>query len=285
MDNSGKLDCAVSVIILLTVLLVFMFLFASFDDGSQPACTSYTGATPTSSYVTYLPLVTNNWPLNLLQNPSFEKPWQPANGHRCLTIPASSQPYFRDVDNIFVPPDWIFWFRHEPGTWDQPEGSPLQESLRVYNGNWAYGYFAFFRKMDGGFYQQIQVSVGTCLRLAAHAHAWSNSHDGLHPDDPYWSEGAGYSAGFKLEGETTGDDWRNFTFYVGIDPTGGLNPYASTVIWSRGAHIYNAYAQVPIVETTAQSTTVTVFIRAVTLLPFKHNNCYWDNITLVEVKE
>jgi hypothetical protein len=76
------------------------------------------------------------------------------------------------------------------------------------------------------------------------------------------------------------DDWANFTFWVGIDPTGGANPFADTVIWGQGAHIYNAYAQVPPVEVTAQSDTVTVFLRSQTQWAFKHNDAYWDSVSL-----
>ena len=70
---------------------------------------------------------------------------------------------------------------------------------------------------------------------------------------------------------------------MGIDPTGGTNPFASTVAWGRGAHIYNQYAQLPSVEETAQADTVTVFLRSKTLWSFKHNDAYWDDAELVVV--
>jgi hypothetical protein len=122
------------------------------------------------------------------------------------------------------------------------------------------------------------------LRLSAWAHAWSNWQDGPHPDDPLWSEGPGYDCGFALEGEVPGDDWRNFTFRVGIDPKGGLNPYADTVVWGWGAHIYNCYHEVPPVEVEAKNSTVTVFLRSRTLWPFKHNDAYWDDVTLEAIR-
>jgi hypothetical protein len=151
--------------------------------------------------------------------------------------------------------------------------------------------FTFFRKHDAGFLQQVSVAPGAQLRLSAWAHAWSNHKDKSHPerfphpDDGAWSEGPGYEAGFCLEGEAPDDNWRNFTFYVGIDPTGGINPLADTVVWGRGAHIYNEHAQVPAVEATAQSDTVTVFLRSKTLWPFKHNDAYWDDAELFVVGE
>jgi hypothetical protein len=94
----------------------------------------------------------------------------------------------------------------------------------------------------------------------------------------------GYNPFFAEEGTPGLDDAeRNFTFWLGIDPTGGTNPYAPTVVWGKGAHIYNAYHQVPSVEVTAQADRVTVFLRSRTLWPFKHNDAYWDNVVLAAV--
>ncbi len=229
-------------------------------------------------------------PQNLLKNGGFEADWEEKSSHRCLVIPKDAGPYEQDVGNIFTPPNWLTWFHHEPGTWDQPEVRDAwkqQDSRRAHSGQKGILLFTFSRRHDGGFLQQVQVTPGTSLRLTAWAHAWSNHRDKAnpdrfpHPDDGKWSEGAGYDAGFCLEGEAPDDNWRNFTFYVGIDPTGGTNPLADTVVWGRGAHIYNEYAQVPSAEATAQADTVTVFLRSKTLWPFKHNDAYWDEAELL----
>ncbi|HDQ73142.1 MAG TPA: hypothetical protein ENN19_13780 [Chloroflexi bacterium] len=229
---------------------------------------------------------------NLLENGEFEANWGEKKSHRCLIFPKDSAPYEKDVGNIFTPPGWITWFHHDPGQWDQPEVRDAwkqHDPRRVHSGQKAILLFTFFRRHDAGFLQQVPIAPGTPLKLAAWAHAWSNHSDQNnlakfpHPDDPMWSEGVGYGAGFALEGETQDDNWRNFTFYVGIDPTGGTNPLASTVVWGTGAHIYNEYAQVPSVETTAQGDTVTVFVRSKTLWPFKHNDAYWDDALLTAV--
>lgn len=225
---------------------------------------------------------------NLLQNGGFEADWGEEKSHRCIIFPHNQEAYETDVGNIFTPPGWLTWFRHRPGTWDQPEvrdAWATHDSRRVHGGQKAILLFTFYRKHDAGFLQQVQVTPGTRLRLTAWAHAWSNWQDGPHPDDPRWSEGPGYDAGFALEGEVSGDDWRNFTFYVGIDPTGGTDPYASTVVWNRGAHIYNEHAQLPAVEATAQTGTVTVFLRSKTLWAYKHNDAYWDDVELIAVDE
>ncbi len=225
---------------------------------------------------------------NWLKNGGFEVDWGEDESHRCLVFPEDGAPEERDVGNIFTPTGWVTWFRHDPGTWDQPEVRDAwitNDPQRVHAGQKGLLLFTFFRKHDAGFLQQVQVTPGTRFSLTAWAHAWSNWHDGPHPDDPRWSEGPGHEAGFALEGEVSGDDWRNFTFYVGIDPTGGTDPFADAVEWGRGAHVYNEYAQLPAVEATAEADTVTVFLRSKTLWPFKHNDAYWDDVELVAVDE
>ena len=225
---------------------------------------------------------------NLLENAGFEADWGDEKSHRCLVLRPGAPPERRDVDNIFTPPGWLTWFRHDPGTWDQPEvrdawrqGDPR----RVHGGEKGILLFTFYRKHDAGFLQQVQVTPGQHLQLTAWAHAWSNWQDGDHPDDPRWSDGPGYAAGFAFAGDVEDDNWRNFTFQVGIDPTGGTDPFAGTVVWGPGAHIYNEHAQVPPVVVTATSSTITIFLRSKTLWTFKHNDAYWDDVTLVVTDE
>lgn len=241
-------------------------------------------------YHTWLPLVMRNFaqtpPVcpDVIVNGGFEADWATEQSHRCLVLPEGAAPYMTDIGNIFTPPGWTTWFRHQPDTWDQPEARDAHLSIdprRVHSGQKAMLLFTFYRKHDAGFLQQVQVTPGARLRLTAWAHAWSNSHGGPHPDDGRWSEGPGYDCGFELEGTPDlNSDWRNFTFRLGIDPTGGTNPFAGTVVWGQGAHIYNCHSQVPAVETTAQAETVTVFLRSTTLWPFKHNDAYWDDVRL-----
>jgi len=235
---------------------------------------------------------------NLLHNGDFEADWAKERSHHCLVFPTDGQPYEAERGNIFTPPGWITWFRHggpvehDPGNqdgWCQPEvrdtwitGDPV----RVHSGQKGILFFTFFRIHDGGLLQQITVEAGTGLRLSAWAHAWSNSHDGPHKDDPRWSEGeeVGYNHFFALEGQSQDDAARNFTFWIGIDPNGGTDPYADTVVWGKGTHIYNAYRPLPAVEAVAQGNTVTVFLRSRTLWPFKHNDAYWDDAVLEVVE-
>jgi hypothetical protein len=121
--------------------------------------------------------------------------------------------------------------------------------------------------------------------------AWSNGltvADGGKPSNGRWSDGAGFDLVAWEAGtlpHDTGDKWEdakpNFTFQVGIDPTGGTNPLSDTVVWGKGYHIYNGYVKQLDVEAVAESNVVTVFIRSKTLWAFKHNDAYVDEAELI----
>jgi hypothetical protein len=230
--------------------------------------------------------------MNLLRNGDFEADWSESQSHRCFVFPTSGQPYATDVGNIFTPPYWTTWFRHQEGIWAQPECRDARSTNpdRMHGGEKGFLLFTFYRKHDCGLMQQVKVVPGTRLRLSVWAHAWSNHQDASHPerfphpDDPRWSEGAGFEPFFASAGTVEDENLRNFTFWIGIDPTGGASPFASSVVWGEGAHIYNAYHEVPAVEAVAQADRVTVFIRSQTLWEFKHNDAYWDD-AILEVAE
>lgn len=221
-----------------------------------------------------------------LQNGGFEADWGDEESHLVLVIPADGDPCEANVENIFTPPGWLTWYYHDAGTWDQPEVTDMFREHypeRVHTGEKGMRLFTVWRKHDAGFLQRVGVKSGERLRLTAWAHAWSNDEGAPPPNDEdgRWSEGAGFDCFYAQEGsEGLNSDLENFTFSVGVDPTGGRDPHADTVVWGRGAHIYNCYHEVPSVEVKARNSTVTVFLRSRTLWPFKHNDAYWDDVTL-----
>lgn len=217
---------------------------------------------------------------NLIKNPGFEKDWGEQSSHLCY-VWRDLHMETREIGNIFTPPDYVTYFYHQPGTWDQPEVRDTRQ--RVHSGDKGMLLFTFYRKHEAGFLQQVEVVAGKTYELTAFAHAWSNWHDGPHPDDPRWSEGPGYDPGYLLEGEAPTDEWKNFTFKIGIDPNGGIDPYSAK--WGRGAHIYNEWREVPAVKVTAKSNIITIFLDSLTLWPYKHNDAYWDDVSLVEAEE
>jgi len=233
-----------------------------------------------------------------LVNGGFEQEWGDGGTHRVLVFPVEGEPYETEVGNIFAPPGWTAWYRHgtpvahDPGNavgWAQPEVRDARavNPKRMRSGTKGQLVFTFARIHDAGLMQQVRVTPGATVRFGAWAHAWSNHEDTAHPDlfphpdDPRWSEGVGYGAFYALAGpEELSDAARNVTFYVGIDPLGGEDPFAESVVWGYGAHIYNVFDGVPAVEVEAEADTVTVFLRSRALWPFKHNDAYWDDCWL-----
>jgi hypothetical protein len=204
--------------------------------------------------------------VNLLQNGDFEGgAWQ--------------ETFTGEVYNeISAPEHWTaFWkeggpIEHDPRNTDgyrRPECKvihkvrPYLEPPRIHEGDQAWQCFTFFGIHDAGLYQQVTgLEPGTRLRASAWTHAWSNDADDAHRSD--------------LSG---GGQW-NFTQYVGIDPTGGTDPWSAAVVWSEARNVYDVYAQLPPVEVEAESDTVTVFIRSVVMWPFKHCDVHWDDVRL-----
>lgn len=231
--------------------------------------------------------------VTLLRNNGFEAKWSDQRSHQCMRIDESGRLDLVEVGDIFTPPDWLVWYKFEEGKWLQPEGRDVRGTNpnRMRSGQQGYLIFTSSGRQDAGLLQQVKLTPGTRVSFSIWAHAWSNHEDTSkvdrfpYPDDPLWSEGAGFEPFFGLEGALSGQPGKteisNFTFWAGIDPTGGPNPFSDNVVWGPGAHIYNCYAQVPAAEATALSETITVFTRAQAKFPFKHNDAYWDDATLL----
>lgn len=218
---------------------------------------------------------------NLLKNPGFEGNWWRKT--------YSGQ----EFGEIFVPEHWVaFWNEggaapHDPTVrYGRPEmhvinrEPPFLDPLRIHGGNRALKFFTFFRIHDAGVFQTVTgVTPGARLRATGWAHAWSSGQD-----NPRASDGVGAGPYFvrAVDYDKT-DGVRNFTFTVGIDPTGGTDPWGSSVVWGEGAHIYNGYGQIPEVEAVAQGSTVTVFVRSAVLWRFKHCDAYVDEMVLEAV--
>jgi len=202
---------------------------------------------------------------NLLQNPGFEG--------------ASYQATYPEIQS---PERWVsFWKENVPVTYDpdNTEGykrptvqvvqnvAPYNNPPRIIAGNQALMIFGGNKVFDAGVWQQVTVSVNDTICLSGYAQGWSQhqSND---------------TSGSRL---ITDDDRRNMNFQLGIDPTGGTEPTALTVVWGQVAHIYDKYASLPTVQVKANASTITVFVRGYNLWRFDHNDMYFDEIKLVKV--
>jgi hypothetical protein len=257
-------------------------------------------------YRVSLPLVQKDFkptlePTNLLENSGFEVDWNQGKSHEVLILPEAGDPYTAEVGNILTPVDWLVWCRVDDGhslvevgdAWDGEHGG---DPYRVVSPPKAVKMFKTDAPWQAGLMQQVSVTPGQRYRFTIMAHAWSNhndeeavpGHEGC-IGDPRCSWGVGKGGYFALEGEApplNGDPWndavQNFRFWVGIDPTGGMDPGAGTVIWGQpGAHIYNEHYEIPVVEAQAVSDRITVFTKADARWGFRNNDAYWDDAELV----
>lgn len=248
----------VSIYILLTVVLV----------GVGPA---FSLAAPAPS-----------WPAqeageNLLKNPGFEG----------ITCRQGSAPgwcddnWTRDTFNgnvyseIFTPQGWVtFWSSGKnPVKTDQKYGRPeckvipnkdpfVGPPARIRSGNYAIMQFGFWRAIDSGVYQVVTgLAPESPIQLSAYAHAWACEDD----------DHQAYSCG---------DDYQ-MLFRVGIDPNGGTDPWSPNIVWASG-YSYDQFRMIgPVQAQVGEGGTVTVFLRATAKWPYKHNDVYWDDASLV----
>ncbi|MBN1964299.1 MAG: LysM peptidoglycan-binding domain-containing protein [Anaerolineae bacterium] len=186
---------------------------------------------------------------NLLQNPGFEDPFVP---------------YLGDTTRM-VATGWSAWHvpqRAGDDGWRnlKPEYQPAsaEHPDRILEGSNAQEYFGFFSTHTGGVYQQVNVPAGADLRFSVSIYVWSTNFD-----DPAVSQDPG-----------------RVQVQVGIDPQGGTDGEAERIIWSQPVEYYDEYRPIA-VETRAEASRVTVFVRTTFDAPQRHNNVYLDQAALV----
>ena len=186
-----------------------------------------------------------------------------------------------EVPEVSSPKHWIaFWRDGEPNERSgsvncrRPECKVIQKKPpfldppRIHGGNQAFQCFTFFGVHDAGIYQRVEgLTPEAKVRATAWTHAWSTNGD-----DPHHSQTDG------------GGKW-NFEQYVGIDPTGGTDPWSANVIWSEPRNVYDQYEKLPPVEAqVGESGAITVFLRSTVQYPFKHCDVHWDDAVLTVIE-
>lgn len=197
---------------------------------------------------------------NALLNSGFEGPhwWETHYGYQ---------------GDMPVPEHWIAWWNLDPTQdFGRPEfvrvidwtENPLYigPPARVRGGNRAVTMYRW-GKYQGGFYQRVaNLPPGATAAFSVYAHAWTCNDDpppALSCGDPY-----------------------SFWFKVGIDPTGGLDPWSPTIVWSEAAWHRDEYGQVgPVAATVGEGGAITVFIFGQAKWGLKHNDAYWDDAALL----
>ena len=214
-------------------------------------------------------------PTDLLTNGGFESwDWD-----------VNSWPLQDGIPEVQVCPGWRAYYVDSPPpnvpspeSWKRPEFRDVKSTEfpnRVRSGLLAQKYFSFGGQHIAGLMQQVGgIAPGTPLRFSAYMMTW------------------GCMAG---HGEwnicPTGDKSNNpspMHTRVGIDPTGGTNPWAASVVWSAEREAYDQWTLFQ-VDATAQNSTVTVFTYSYADWfdsVFRiHNDVYIDDASLIALNE
>jgi hypothetical protein len=188
---------------------------------------------------------------NLLRNPGFEGTFA----------------QYEWYQTAIVAPDWLPWWKPQAAgdeAWKNrmPEYKPAApHEDRIHSGGNAQQLFTYHGTHEAGIYQKVDnVRPGSQLRFSIYAQAWAG--DGNDPDE---SKGGG-----------------PMRIKVGIDPTGGTDAYAGSIVWSGEINPLDAW-QLVTVEARATSSSVTVFTHSAPPWPSKHNDVYYDDASLIVV--
>jgi LysM repeat protein len=232
---------------------------------------------------------------NLLQNPGFEGEYQVRcsypGGKAWITLPCDSPLPTMPWQTARVAPGWAAWWQ-PPSTdrsakdfyqnypnycgrdapddcvaWHNPEfgdtKSTPQDPPRIRSGENSQKYFTFWSVHEGGLYQVVEdLRPGTPLRFSVYMEVWSATKlSGIEPN-PHQSFGQ-----------------TNMHLRVGIDPTGGTDPWSKAIVWSPEHESYDQFTRFE-VQAVAQSNKVTVFTHSRPENPMEHNDVYVDDAEL-----
>lgn len=198
---------------------------------------------------------------NLLQNPGFEQPF-------AASIPGK--------ENCLIAVPWLAWFVEGPpertsqGFLLVPEYKMSTRNdapfNRVHGGDLAQQYFHSFGTFQAGVYQVVQnVTPGALLHLQIWGLTWSCDRE---------SKGNC--------GNNTSGDPSPMHLRIGIDPTGGTDPFSPNMVWSAEVNAWDTWTLLQ-VEATAVNSTITVFAYSYPDYRSQDNNVYLDDASLVEV--
>lgn len=212
---------------------------------------------------------------NLLENPGFEGAvytFVPDEYSWLALYPSQHEDckldngVYMPCNTAQTPVGWIPWWisqSDEDPEWKNrmPEYKPADPPFtnRIHSGNRAAQYFTFHGTHTAGLLQVVEVPANARLRFSIWGQAWSSASD-----------------------ETFSDFPTTVNMRIGIDPTGGTNPYNPAIVWSDYKQPYDAYVQFT-VEAQAQGTSVTVFTISAPDEARKHNDIYWDDAELVVI--
>lgn len=230
---------------------------------------------------------------NVLINPGFEDGVYFYPGHDSVRVPNGWHiRWYTDTAPI---PDWgtpaqFQFFQPETNRIDVTAWPYDSDILppRIHGGRYALESGKRWGNQDVSFYQSVgNVPIGAVVTASAWLHAWVSSCNPFPTDGSPAPDRALSLQGDNVDG-CPANVWAENSNHmaVGIDPTGGTEPRASTVVWNWDAANpawwgpYDYYSSTVPVVTVAQASTVTLFLRAVTIMPAKFNAAYFDDASL-----
>jgi len=214
----------------------------------------------------------------LLINGDMEDGWHLAAVH---WTPGGG-PYDWQFMEVTPPEDWTAWWRegfHCAGIDEWLTGRPevrvisaIPDAERVRSGEQAVQFFTFWRCHTGGLLQRVAVEPGRYYTFSIYGHSWY-SRCSLKPHQP------------PLDTDCkTPILWAQDWLSVGIDPTGGIDPFGPGVVWGTRKQIYGRYAGPLTVERVqAQGDRITVIVKSEASHPLKHNDFFLDDALLRDV--
>ena len=207
---------------------------------------------------------------NLLFNPGFEGEYSayiPNPGHALYGWQVADCTPSWGGDPICgtaqLPANWWPWWISQtdadpPWKNRMPEYKPAEAPFlnRVHGGARASQYFTFHSTHTAGLLQIVPVPANANLRFSIWGQAWSDAEDGGTSIFP-----------------------TPMNMKIGIDPTGGTDPYSPNIVWSGSTSVYDSYALFT-VEARAQGSSVSVWTFSSPDEARKHNDVYWDDASL-----
>jgi hypothetical protein len=177
----------------------------------------------------------------------------------------------RGAGELVAPEGWEIWFKDGP---HRPEGSdgpwynfrpeykpadirdPRYIPECVHSGHKAVSYFTTYAHHEAGLMCRLAVAPGSLVTMTAWGRSWSSAEDNPR-----------VSASGLMDKQ------------IGIDPTGGLDPWAETVAWCPVNITADVWVQLQ-VQAQAQGGQVGLFLRTEPAWPVKHNDAFWDDVVV-----
>lgn len=160
----------------------------------------------------------------------------------------------KESANLDIPKLWNVW----QGTGSGDIHSELDsDPYFVIDGVWAGRLWQSWSARGMAYMQSVPATVGAEYTYTDNSFAWSTNH-----------------------AEKYTPSQADIPTAVGIDPFGGVDPMASSVVWSTMSTVRDAYVE-HVVSAVAKSAVITVFAFSAPMQVMSRNDVRWDKASLI----